>query len=275
MKACPQTRPEYLDIAAVNWSTLKYAVQSGLHYQHGLTHAKEETDAMRLGRATHTAVFEPDRLLREYVIWEGGRRQGKDWDEFQQMHAGKTILKPEDYDTSIAIRDAVRAHSVAKKLLRAGQAECTITWVDDETGLPCKCRVDWLTGKYLVDLKTTRSIDARAFGRHAADMLWHCQMAFASMGLRANKQQRAVKLVAVEQEPPHDVAVFTVTDDMLWVGEEKVYAALALVAECRKAKKWPGRYPSELPLELPAWEFPKEDMDLADLGLVPRKVATG
>ena len=276
--ACRISREEYDCIEAVNWSTLKYAVQSGLCYQHHLTNPPEDTDAMKLGRATHTAVFEPDRLLHEYVMWSGGRRAGGEWEAFKAMHAGRTILKPEEYDTAIAIRDAVHSHKAAKKLLTAkGQAECTLRWVDKQTGLACKARLDWLTSRALVDLKTTRNIESRAFGRHAGEMLYHCQFAFARMGLEASGKKPKVHIIAVENEAPHDVAVYTLTDDDLWAGEDQVRQALDRVAECRRTKRYPGRYPEALALELPGWLFPKDEneFDLADLGLVPAKAGMG
>ena len=260
--ACRTTYAEYAAIAAVNWSTLREALKSGKHYQRALVTPQDETDAMRLGRATHTAVFEPDRLLREYVVWEGGRRAGGDWEAFRAMHASRTILKPEEYNTALAIRDAVRGHKTAARLLRSGAPECTLTWTDGATGLLCKARLDWFAPKALVDLKTTRDIEARRFGRHAADMLYHCQFAFASMGLLANGIKAAVKIIAVENEPPHDVAVYDLNDDVLWAGEVRVRAALDLVAECRAQKRWPGRYADEQPLALPTWEFPHDDIEL-------------
>lgn len=268
MSVCHTSHDTYRAIPdAVNWSTLKEALKSGLHYQYNLTAPREETDAMRLGRAVHSATFEPDALLREYVVFEGGRRAGKEWEEFQAMHAGRTILKPEDYETALRIRDAVHAHKVARALLRTGQPECTLTWTDYETGLPCKSRLDWLSSKALIELKTTSDIDARVFGRVAGSMLYHAQLAFYHMGVQAQPKgkPRVCKIIAVESAPPHDVAVYALDDDMLWAGEEKVRAALELVAECRRTKRWPGRYPCELPLELPYWEFPKDEVELEGL----------
>jgi len=266
---CENTFAEYREIDAVNWSTLRAATRSALAYRYACSEPVTDTDAMRLGRATHTAVFEPDRLLQEYVIWEGGRRAGKEWDAFREMHPTRTVLKPDDYDRAIDIRDAVRGHKAAAKLLRTGTPECTLTWTDAETGVACKSRLDWLGPRgRLVDLKTTRDIESRAFGRHGAAMLYHCQFAFAAMGLRANGVKNpTVRIIAVEQEPPHDVAVYRLSDDVLWAGEVKVRAALALVAECRHTGKWPGRYPDERAFDLPGWEYPEDDTNtLGDVG---------
>ena len=260
------THNEYAAIDAVNWSTLRAALDSALAYSHRLANPPAETDAMRLGRATHTAVFEPDRLLHEYVIWTGGRRQGNEWEQFKAMHAAQTILRPDEYDCAVAIRDAVRGHKPAAALLRSGMAECTLTWTDEETGLACKARLDWLSDKVLADLKTTRSIDGREFGRHAAAMRYHGQFGFACMGLRANGIEVPVKIIAVENEPPHDVCVFHLDEEVLWAGEDKARAALDLVAECRKRRRWPGRYTEEQKLVLPPWEYP--GIDDESLGLV-------
>jgi hypothetical protein len=250
------TREQYDALVAVNWSTLRYAELSAAHLQAALAVSRPETDAMRLGRATHTAVFEPDRLLLEYVVWEGGTRRGKEWDAFRELHEGKTILLPDDYARALAIRDAVHTHPVAAPLLEHGQAEMTITWTDKDTGLPCKARMDWLDGADLTDLKTTRCVEARQFGRHAADLRYHCQLAFYATGLEANGMEPTVRIIAVENEPPYDVAVYTLGPDELWPGEVAVRKALDLVAHCRKTGEWPGRYSYEQPLQLPNWEYP-------------------
>jgi hypothetical protein len=258
----PTTRctfAEYQSIDSCNWSTLKYAVRSGLHYNYSLTSAGAETDAMRLGRATHTAVFEPDRLLHEYVIWEGGTRRGKEWEAFKVAHAGKTILKPDELDTACAIRDAVRAHPIAAALLVSGTPECTIQWTDKDTGIACKARLDWLSDTALVDLKTTRNIEPRRFGAQCGEMQYHGQLAFYASGLLALGLEPAIKIIAVENSAPHDVAVYDLGDDEQYAGEVQYQEALRTVAACRRSGVWPGGYPAEMGLMLPAWSFPNPE----------------
>lgn len=249
----------YQAVDAVNWSTLRYATQSGIAYRHCLDSATPETDAMRLGRGAHALVFEPDAFEREFVYWFGGRRAGGEWEQFKGAHLTKTILKGEDEDTIEGIARAVHAHPVAGPLLAEGQAECTVTWTDKDTGIACKGRMDWLSDLALVDLKTTRDIEVLAFGRHAAGLLYHCQLAFYSMGLFAHGLKPAVKIIAVESDPPHDVAVFDLNEDVLWAGEVKVREALRLVKRCREDKRWPGRYAAEVEFALPGYAFPSED----------------
>jgi hypothetical protein len=244
----------YAALDAVNWSTLKECRKSPKHYKHRLGVPREDTTSLKVGRATHTAVFEPDRFAVDYAVFKGERRAGKEWAAFCEAHPNETIIKLDEYERCIAMRDAVRSHPVAGPLLAHGVAERAITWTDTATGLHCKARLDWL-GLVLGDLKTTGEIERVRFGMNAARMGYHEQMAFYTLGLRANGIDVPAKLIAVEAAAPHDVAVFGVSDDDLYVGELEVQKLLRLVAECRERQEWPGIAPAEMPLMLPSWVF--------------------
>lgn len=252
-------RAEYDAIDAVHWSTLKEMRKSPLHYRYRELNPLEPTPAMLLGQGAHTAVLEPMQFLRDYVLFEGEARRGNAWKEFEAAHAGKTILKRPEYDLCVAIQGAVRAHPKASKYLARGRAEQVITWFDEPTGLPCKSRLDWLCDvpglATLVDLKSTATIDAVLFGANAARMGHYAQVAMYWRGLRAVGLPMPAKLIAVEQKPPHDVAVFDVDGDALAAGEEEVAELLLKVADCRAKGEWPGRYADEQPLRLPAWFY--------------------
>ena len=257
-----QSFEAYRATEAVNWSTLREMQASPARYQWRLTHPPEETAAMRLGRATHTAVFEPDRLALEYAIWEGSRRAGPEWSDFAAANAMRTILKLDEYETALAIRDAVRANRDARRLLRSGQAEVSLEWTDKATGIVCKARLDWLSPGRIVELKTTKSIDAHEWERTFAASLYHGQLAFYARGLAAQGRRRAAPsayVIAVENTPPFEVGVFEVGEDELWAGEVIVERLLARLAECRAAGKWPGRYDGVQRLRLPAWAYPADE----------------
>lgn len=259
---------DYAALDAVNWSTLKEMRRSPRHYLHRLKNPKADTSRLALGRATHTAVFEPDRFMLDYVLWDGDRR-GKAYTAFCEQHPDQTILKVEEYETCLAMRDAVRSHPVAGPLLTPpGEAEKVITWTDAATGLACKGRIDWWRVGLLCDLKTTATIDRRRFASTVFEMGYHGQGAFYRAGLIANGLDAApFRIIAVEAAAPHDVAVFTLDDDALYQGELLVADLLALVAAGRFSGQWPGAYPEEVPLSLPAWAFPKEEGALDVLGL--------
>lgn len=274
---CSITRAEYDAIDAVRWSVLKEMRKSPLHYRYRELHEPEVTPAMLLGQGAHTAILEPLQLLSDYVLWENGDRRGNAWKEFEATHtaAGKTILKRNEFELCVAMQQAVRAHAEAAKYLVRGRAEQAIVWIDEETGLVCRARLDWLCDvpglEVLVDVKSTQSVEGPIFGATAARLGHYAQVAMYLRGLRALGHLTQAKIIAVEQRPPHDVAVFDVGGDELAAGDEEVGDLLRKVKECRERGEWPGRYAAEQPLRLPAWFYASAEADaggaLADLDL--------
>jgi hypothetical protein len=262
--AVPMTFEEYVAIDRVNFSTLKEMRKSPKHYLFAVENGRKDTKRLKLGRATHTAVLEPDRFALDFTVWRGNRRQGKDWDAFCAANKDRTIVNLSEYAAALGMRDSVRAHPIAGKILTSGLPEQTFLWTDEETGIECKCRPDWLStvGGCFVDLKTTADGDAQRFGSLSARYGYHIQSAFYRRGLLAHGLDLPPKIVAVEAAEPYDVAVFDVDEDALYAGDEAVGELLRRVAECRASNKWPGRYETEIRLSLPAWAFPQDDNDL-------------
>jgi hypothetical protein len=254
---------EYQQIQAINFSTLKYMAVSPLKYKYMLEHPKPPTPDMLLGSAIHIAILEPEQLLLRCVLWEGDRR-GNKWKEFKAAHAGKIILTQSEYETCLDIKEAVLNHPEAGTLIKGGKSEVTVTWEDDQTGLSCKGRIDHVTPEgHLVDLKTTKTdIDQRRFGASATHMFIHAQMAMYTDGLTVtNKAPEKQHIIAVEQLPPHDVAVFPMWDVPIDVGRKKYQSWLANLQECLMLDKWPGRYPEEVPFDMPSYAMESDDFE--------------
>lgn len=268
------THAAYAEIDAVNWSTLKHMRDSALHYRYRLNVPTEDTPSMALGRAVHTLVFEPDLFDREYVIWEGGARRGKEWAEFRNEHEGRTIFKPDEIEAAAQIAEAVRRHPLVQPYLVGGTFEQSLVWTDQATGLRCKGRPDWLLHdrEILIDLKSARSIEGRRFGVQAFRLGYHCALAHYCNGIEAvhGWRPRRVLIVAVENDAPYDVAVFELDEATLYAGHQEVEELLAALRACRTSGRWLGRYQEEQALQLPAWVFGSDDeeADAESLGLV-------
>jgi hypothetical protein len=261
----------YRQIQAVNWTSLKYLRDgSPAHYKYRLDHQREDKPHLAIGRALHVAVFEPDRFALDFAVYDGptkgeGSRKAK-W-AFEEANAHRTVLDLDDYELTLAMRDAVRAHPLVAPYLECGVAEESVLFRDPISGLDCKSRLDWvsLSKPGIVDLKSTISSEARRFASMAARFGYHCQGAMYQRGYQvATGETLPFILVAVEKEPPFDVAVFRCfDDDALYAGGEELNELLERVAECRAADHWPGRYETEQALDLPKWVFP-DDEDIAD-----------
>ncbi len=264
---------EYRAIDAVNWSTLKRMRTSARHYKHGLAAPPEDSDPMRLGRAVHTAIFEPDKFAGQYAIWEGPRRAGKEWTAFEVAAGERTILTLEQAQSVNRTCGAVKSSPLARVYLdRQGMPEHTVQWTDPDTGIPCKCRIDWLTDADVVDLKTSRyAADPHAFARDAFQRGYFHQLAFYKRGL-AEARLAEVKglpigavIIAVEPTQPHDVAVYRLGARALEAADVEIDEMLTALKVCRDTDNWPGRFSAEAELDWPKWAYPSlDDIDLSD-----------
>lgn len=271
------TFEEYLAIRAVNWSTLKELRRSPLHYRHRLAVPREDSATLRAGRVAHTAVFEPERFPLDYVVFshenKGGKvvRNGKVWEAFEADNADRTIITPAEREKCLAMSAAVRGNPIAMKYLEQGKPEHVIQWRDPETKMPCKGRLDFFSESCpaIVDLKTTGSVAGNTFGAIAARLSYHLQLAFYSAGMKAvYGRELPVKIIAVEKEPPHDVAVFDVDADALYAGAEEVASLMVKLHFCRERNRWPGMYEEEQTLRLPPWALGDDEDDATGLDLV-------
>ncbi|HNY81179.1 MAG TPA: PD-(D/E)XK nuclease-like domain-containing protein [Candidatus Fermentibacter daniensis] len=269
----PTTREEYEAYPAVHYSTLKYMMQSPLHYRYAETHPAAETPAMLLGRATHTAVFEPDRLPLEYVVWPH-RRQGRDWDEFKAAaeSAGKTVLNGDEYQTALDIRDSVRGQSVAAAMLHRGRPEVMLAWQNQETGLDVKGRLDWIASLAdgsgaIIDLKTTADISPRIFAAHAWRLGYYHQAAMYQEGYAATSGGTVLPcyIIAVESKPPHACTVYSLPAESVAAAWDQYVGWLRAVLECRASGVWPGPV-EEAELPAPSWAVSDAEVDFGGIG---------
>lgn len=256
---------DYLGLPHTHATALKHMLTSPLAYRVKTTEPDQDSDTLRLGRATHTYVLEPDKFGEQYAVWEGGRRYGKTWDAFCNDNSTRTILTKQQASEAKRIRDAVHAHPLAGKLLseKSARREFTIVWSHPRTGITIKQRVDFL-GTALIDLKTCQSVKPALFSTAAARFGYALQMALYADGVAETLGEvPAVKIIAVESKPPHDVVVYNCGGDFLAVGRTQYEGALDLLIKCTKENNWPGIAPdTELELRVPNWAVP--DLDFGD-----------
>lgn len=124
---------DYLRWKGVNASRLKLVGKSAKHYHE---HVDTDSDALTLGRAEHTATFEPDRFVLEFTVWEGKARRGKEWDAFAEANAAKSILTISQYNDVLEMRNAVRYDPVAGPIVKGeGIEQPTALHRDERSGI--------------------------------------------------------------------------------------------------------------------------------------------
>jgi len=235
--------------------------KSPAHYLYHMSHKSESTEAMRIGTSAHTLILEPEKFDDEIAVLPDGidRRTkiGKAaYAEFQEVSDGKLIIKADDFDNIQRMRDAVMAHPSASQLLTGGIAEQSAYWIDEETGLLCRCRPDYMKGSAIIDLKTTTDASPREFGRSAAKFRYDVQGAYYLDGYNAaGGNVTAFAFAVVEKSPPYNVEVYTMEDEHFQAGRWKYRQNLADLKQAIDSDKFGGYSESgePMPLMLPEW----------------------
>lgn len=264
------------DTSHISKSGLDLIAKSPLHYWDKYLNPKslkkEETPAMFLGTAVHTAVLEPDKFDSEYLTLEdsqiiaqiGGKspkatKKYKEWlAEITLQNAGKLILSSEQSETVKRISESVRAHGFAAELLQDGIAEQSFFFKDWETNAPCKIRPDWLSHYDLAcDLKTTDDASPSAFMRSIVKYRYYVQAPFYLDGLEVAQSRKFSDFVfiAVEKTPPYAVACYVLDKDTLQLGRSEYRRNLAVYMDCLKSGNWHGFSQEIEELRLPKYKF--------------------
>jgi hypothetical protein len=245
---------KYADIAAVNWSSLRYMATSPRMYRWRLTHPEPRKESFVLGGAIHCAVLEPDLFSSRYGIY-APVRNGKDWIAWQKANPGVESLKPDQFERVFSAAIAVRQDRVAAPLITRGRFEHIVTWVDEVTGIPCKGRLDYLR-EFVVDLKSTRDPAPSQFERAAANYGYAAQTAFyhdgATRAQLIDGRERPY-IIAARSGGDFDVAAFQLTEQALEQGRAMYRSLLRRLAECTAANYFPGVAPELQQLSLPPW----------------------
>jgi exodeoxyribonuclease VIII len=260
---------DYHGGAGVSKSGLDLIARSPLHYWGAYLdphrEPRKETTAMAVGTAIHTAILEPDTFGERYVILPEGldRRTtaGKASYEAvisQACATGAEVISANDAAKVLKIAAYAHAHPVAKAMFSDGKAEQSVFWTDDETGVLCKCRPDWLLGgenPAVLDVKSTLDASPDEFARSAFKWRYHVQAAWYLDGVEAatGLKPDSFMFLAVEKEAPFASAYYYADDDMIRAGRAEYRRALRVYADCLASGKWTGYTPKLLPLGLPKW----------------------
>lgn len=222
---------------------------------------QEPTPAMLLGTAIHSAVLEPHSFANDYVVFPKIDRRTKEgkayYDELIAQAAGRTIISADDYATCVSIQDNVRRHPAAQVLLNDGEPELSVYWRDEQTGVLCKCRPDWMNYKAntIIDVKSTDDASPAGFQKSIVKWGYHVQAAWYLDGVKAatGHAPKAFIFAAFEKTRPFATAFYYADEDMIELGRQLYRERLDVFAACLKNNSWPG-YPQQLsPISLPGW----------------------
>jgi hypothetical protein len=230
-------------------SELKVILRSAAHLQAYKNRDRKELASQRIGTAFHAAVLEPQRFNDEYITYSE-RRYGTKWDAFKAAHPGKTIITSDEFERVAGMTLAVRAYTdlPLQQAIELGDAEKSIFWVDEETGVNCRIRPDLLLAQIsplMLDLKSTDDCRPDAFLSQMLRLDYDLQAAMYIHGAYAKTGVwMPFYIVACETDAPHGVWVYEIrasaTDEIYMNGLRKFRRALSIYQNCLKTNEWPG-----------------------------------
>ncbi len=235
--------------------------RSPAHAYEQMMNPTPPTPALRLGDATHVAVLQPDLFPARYVVAPDMDRRTKAgkaaWAEFEAENPLAEILKADEYQQCLRMRDAVWSNPTAKALLE-GNAEISAVWNDPTTGIRCKGRFDDHSKAFgaIVDLKTTKDASRTAFTKAIYNFGYYIQAAMYLIGAKAlDLDADLFAIIAVEKEPPYCVAVYQIEDEALKAGRDELKPLIERYAECQASGLWPGYDEEPVEISLPPWSW--------------------
>jgi hypothetical protein len=261
------TDVDYDKIKALNWSTLKHLAVSPKMLKFREKSPPKDTAALALGRAIHCALLEPEKWAQYVKQPDFGDQRYKENKERRATwfaeNVGKITLDPDDYDMAARCAEEIRAHREAMGLIVGGRHEQTIQWVDSETGIKCKARLDNLRPRDISDIKSTRHKTPRDFLRDATNLLYYGQLSWYHDGAVAAgvlpESADLPSIVAAQTCEPYDVMPFRMTRNAYWTGQRLWQTLIKRYADCEAAGWWPGVAPRVLDFDVMPYALTGDD----------------
>jgi hypothetical protein len=130
------------------------------------------------------------------------------WDEITRRHAeiheGKVMLEADLIEQIETAAGRIEDHPDLCRAFKDGYPEVSIFWVDEDSGVPCKARLDYLKWRAVVDLKSFSLRDAlpdRTIAQAVARYKYHSQVAFYLRAVDQMPRLVAEGLVSGDHDP--------------------------------------------------------------------------
>lgn len=225
-------------------------------------HPQPPTEAMEFGSAVHSIALGngAEVVPVDAKSWQGSAAQA----ERREIRAsGRIPLLESQFQTANEMCVALRRHPLAAKLLdpSRGKAERSLFWRDEQTGVMCRARPDWLPetveGERLLvpDIKTIPEVDPDSIAKSLANYAYPMQADFYESGIKALgiAQDVAFLFIFIRKTKPYLIQVDGVPEIDRMIAAAKNRRAIDLFAECTKSGEWPEYNPGIAYIDTPGW----------------------
>lgn len=270
----------HADKEAISQGALREIERSPAHFIHSFGSPFSSTSPiLRLGTLVHLALLEPAKYARYELrphLGDGRTKEGKaakkEWiaslapsqvlvdenGERTDVHPDALIMTVQEKTDVEGMAANVLANPRLRNLMQGAMTEATTYWIDEESRLLCRARLDIVTPDIIMDLKTTedarevefsRSIERNDYDFQGASYI---DAANATVG---NDRYRDFIFVALERNAPYEVRAYLLDSRALARGAARRRAALMTLARCIETNTWPGYSDEIATIDLPPWAY--------------------
>lgn len=171
----------------LSFSSLKEFSKSPLHFVKYKTEEKEQTQAMKIGKAFHSAILEPDKFNAEYsvLLQESLPFPDKDFRNSENKKAkesiineceqsGKIVLQESEYIELKQYCNIINSNQISKSFLnKITKTEVKIEYTFN--GLNFVGYIDGIGSGLLLDLKKCADATPKAAIRASYSNMWNLQ----------------------------------------------------------------------------------------------------
>mgnify|MGYP003509777999 FL=1 len=213
------------------------------------------TESLEFGTAVHTAVLEPEQLVKRYRLdpmspkggYPAGWRNTNDYKTQRGQLLAETgvlgLMTAAEFDGLSQIAENVARNEIGAKLHDLGGTRESSLFVNDGD-VRRKCRPDWLipAARMIVDVKTAQDWRAQAFSRACLRYSYHLSAAYYidTFELYETVEVEHYVFLVVASDAPYEVASYTLDRDSIEKGRKEYRIALREWARCSKSDEWPG-----------------------------------
>lgn len=224
-------------------------------------HERQSTGAFDLGHAVHKLKLGAGADLKEVKAdnyMTGAAKEAKK----AAYAAGKVPLLSHEMRMAEAMVKAIdeQPHA-ARQFDPDGLPEQSLFWIDDETGMWCRARPDWLTPYQITDLKTSTAADLGHVIRQIERFGYYQQAPWyldGAIALDLIDPDAPFIFVVVSKAPPHLAQVVELDHNSLEAGRARNRQALEIFRDCTKSGLWPGQGTEVELVSLPPWRIRRD-----------------
>lgn len=216
----------------------------------------KQSDALVIGAAIHHLLLGEPNFASTHIEqpatypsaegpkkWTYAAAYCKKWEK-EQHAAGRTILTANEIAMIRGIARSVGQNELVTNGLLRGLLERSIFWKDKRTGIWLKARPDMIptASGDAGDIKTVASIDWDDLQRSIEVYGYYQQAALIRRGFREvlDMDLTSYTYLFCEKKRPFCVRPVILKEGDMDLGDRANDAALQIMAECIRTKRWPG-----------------------------------